>query len=387
VFIDLDKDNKTDILIKSGFQVSWIRNTATNYSFAPQQIYTTYDSDPNLAAADMDNDGDVDVVVYQTFNSTHGFVKVLENVNGYFLGYNLYLVAVVNPALALWDYDSDGRMDISVIDTLTMVVHHNLGSNTFSIQVVPHSLRWVVNPSGFKPSRLAFLGAYPNVVVAGTWANYLTYFYYTGTSILWTTVGGNYDVIAIGIADFNGDGAPDFVSAGENCWNMNYFLNNGTGIWPNHPVLSGATCYQASTVAAGDIDGDGYGDIVYSKDSEVDIAWLSAGGLISSYQYVGNFNGDSFNGGNQIYEVGTLYPNALNNKDIALVTINTIEIYTSCLACPSCPQDSFVNATTGLCSPCPSYATAPPGSNKCVLRCLPAVCAPFAPVSINFQPC
>lgn len=80
--IDIDNDNDYDILSSSYEfygKVVWCENIDSSGTFGPAQIITTSANRPQVTAADLDNDGDVDVL---SAGNTHDKIAWYENLDG-----------------------------------------------------------------------------------------------------------------------------------------------------------------------------------------------------------------------------------------------------------------------------------------------------------------
>jgi len=367
--IDYNRDGLNDIIVhtqtSSGGQVHCLLNTG-GYTFATQLLFSYTGSFlAPFCAIDLDNDGDIDIARYSYTNPTSQLL-VHENQAGSFVvrsigGLSRYL------SLACTDINSDGFNDIiTATDDDTTVAFMNPKSGwAFNTLSLSNPTPTQCHPPAFKAGKLSFL-SYPNVIVAACWSGLVKYIYYDGSALKMTQVGGNYNSIGVGCADFNNDGINDIVAAGINCWNANsYTYSSGTWTSNNLPVSYG--CSSRSLASAGDLDGNKFGDIITAGNYEVKIIWNSGSG--SSVETLGTFSSTSVYFDFPIYTTAKLYNNALGNEDLLLNNGgSTISIFTTCKQCASCPAGSYVNGA-GVCSACADSYSSAAGSKSCYRVC------------------
>ncbi len=230
---DLDGDGKPDIVTSNnlGSSVSVLRNTSTNInavSFAAKQDYQISATDAlyNLALADIDNDGKLDIIAGRDINGSPGKVVLLRNTST--VGNISFAAAVeITGPQAPWSFvpgDLNG-------DGLTDFVASAGGSSATQI------FAYTKNSTG---------GALTNLST--------TQLNVTGANI------------AVGLADLNGDGKPDLISGTRDA-SPGYH----TYIYPNTST-GGATSFgtridlpassQPWSTLATDLNGDGRPDIV-----------------------------------------------------------------------------------------------------------------------------
>jgi len=111
------------------------------------------------------------------------------------------------------------------------------------------------------------------------------------TTLLSPDVSGlQYGASAAGVGDVDGDGYPDFAIASPSVSTtplqpVVHLYRGGAGGFSTTPIdlqTSGATGFGAEVERAGDVDGDGYSDVVVSSASTVTLYRGGAGGIAPS---------------------------------------------------------------------------------------------------------
>jgi hypothetical protein len=258
--VDLNQDGKVDVLFSSSedtADVDWWTPSGSDPTGAwtKHTIVNSLEKAHTLQAADMDLDGDLDVVLAQMHTSSATEIMVMENTDGQATAWQKQVVdtgGIHNGVVA--DVDDDGDFDI-------------YGAN------------WTGNP----PVKL--------------WINHLE------TISRWTYIqvsSAHEQTFGLAFPDIDGDGKKDIASG------RYWYRNPGgdmTGAWTQLPLPDGM--HAALTL---DVDGDALVDLVAHKD-ETDIAlyWLevtsSAGSAWNSVK-IGTLPQASHALGAQGYRVG-----------------------------------------------------------------------------------
>jgi FG-GAP-like repeat/Bacterial Ig-like domain (group 3)/Chitobiase/beta-hexosaminidase C-terminal domain len=238
-------------------------------TFAEPVIASVPGSDVDIAqivAGEFNEDGIPDLAVTDRDNSTVDIL--LGNGDGTFKAETTELPISANPSyLAMGDFNGDGKTDLAVADNNgTIAILLGNGDGTFATSGSVNSA------SNGSPSPIAVadfngdgkldiavpVGTYPSESVSvltgngdGTFNSPFSGLGPTSTSATWVQV-----------ADFNQDGAADVVLA-DSSGSAMVFLNNGGGsLSESFPVVSDLTVPYYLEVGVGDLNGDGYPDIV-----------------------------------------------------------------------------------------------------------------------------
>ncbi|HTS67720.1 MAG TPA: FG-GAP-like repeat-containing protein, partial [Terriglobia bacterium] len=183
-------------------------------TFQPSNDFPLPGAPSMVAAADLNNDGNLDLIVAGGTSNT--FSVLLGNGNGTFQPYVNYSTSGAVNQLVVVDLNGDNKPDLVVPATAYgqtgFWIFLGLGDGTFQAPV--------------------------NV-----------------------TAGGN-TVATLAAGDFNGDGKLDlvFTTSTYQAAVTDVLLGNGDGTFPSQPILAGAA---ASVLATGDFNGDGKLDLAY----------------------------------------------------------------------------------------------------------------------------
>jgi hypothetical protein len=175
---------------------------------APHQVVTALSNcnSPGMAAADLNNDNKLDLVLYCAGTYVQAF---LGNGDGTFQAPILTTTLTYPQALALADFNGDGLPDLAYVTTTGFAIALNVGGGHF----------------GNSQSCPLTAAALSSIILSG---------------------------------DFNGDGKHDLVFA-NGSGAAAYVLGNGDGTFGAPQVLPGTV----DQIAIGDFNHDGYSDLAY----------------------------------------------------------------------------------------------------------------------------
>ena len=216
--------------------VDWTEHTSTLISGNPA-VTTADPEEKDMAAADLDNDGDVDVVVARKvpFSVSGGRANVLlMNENGVLVDRTATLIPdFLTPDdardVALFDCNADDWLDIVTVNTFSEQLRLFLNQGE---DAAGNFLGWVEDPNWFSPL---------------------------------FTPGPKFCAVAVG--DVTGDGMPDlFFSDYENSLEDRLLVNDGTGKYKDETLQRMTAQMSESAFGTGngiaDFNGDGWNEIV-----------------------------------------------------------------------------------------------------------------------------
>ena len=230
-----------------------------------------------MSSGDLDGDGDTDLVVVSTDTSR---ATILLNQGGSFVPQATTVATSPHPGggLALADMNEDGRLDIVTVGDLGLAIAPGTGGGGFgnSFGVNFNSRRTFamgdVNGDGHVDVVLSRQGETMALLGRGD-----------GTFVAGPSVIGEYAVRTV--ADVNRDGLDDWISVMLGTNSFSVALSNGNGSF-QAPVAyaTGAADLFLSTVAVGDLDRDGWADLVIGHDSGVSVRLGIGNGLFGASQ-------------------------------------------------------------------------------------------------------
>ena len=268
---DLDKDGAADVILGSGNKITWYKNTDRLGTFRQQQTITTSANSATMRVADMDGDGNLDILLAAPAEN---------NVN--------------------WYRNTDGKGSFGSEQIATITSSHQRSTVSFSdldgdgdndlISAAGPGLAWYENLDGngtFGPPEMIFFGESTNMIQASDIdgdgdADVLSRLGDFG--LVWfenTDGGGQFGqphVIADGdwteiiyASDLDADGDTDVFSASSSGKLVWYENTAGVGTnWRRHFVTTEG---KASSAHAADLDADGDLDVLSASAALGLIAW------------------------------------------------------------------------------------------------------------------
>ena len=276
---DLDGDGDQDILSASfnDDKVAWYRNNGSGGFGTEQVISTSVDAAASIYAADLDGDGHQDIVIASQYNDKIIWYRN-EGSGGFSPEQVISASADVAASVFAADLDGDGDQDVLSASQFDDKIawYRNNGSGGFSTeQIISTSADVAVSVYA---ADLDGDGD-QDVLSASVDDNKIAWYRNNGSGgfteqpAISTSAAGAYSVYA---ADLDGDGDQDVLSAsfGDN---IAWYRNNGSGSFTEQTAISTSANGPYSVYAA-DIDGDGDQDVLSASFNDDKIAWYRNNG-------------------------------------------------------------------------------------------------------------
>ncbi|SVC08104.1 uncharacterized protein METZ01_LOCUS260958, partial [marine metagenome] len=233
---DMDGDGDVDVLGAANIDhdIVWWENTAT-FSFDPtwsaSDIATSASGAQSVFAADMDGDGDMDILSASDGDDTIAWYENDGAADPSWAASDIDTNAEGAKSVFAADMDNDGDMDI------------------LSASMNDHTIAWYENDGAADPS-------------------------WTASDIATSAVSAR----SVFAADMDGDGDMDIVSASYSDSTIAWYENDGAAdpSWAASDIATSAS--GAMSVFAADMDGDGDIDILSASKLDDTIAWYENDG-------------------------------------------------------------------------------------------------------------
>ena len=279
---DVDGDGDVDVLSASDLddKIAWYENTNGAGAFSSEKIISTnIDAARDVVTADLDGDGDQDVIAASAGDSKVVWFENTDSAGTFGDEQVITNDAFFAQAVRVADLDDDGDLDVVSASTNDAKVawYPNLdGAGTFGTQQVITTLA-----VGAISVDIANLDDDfdLDVVSASSFDNKIAWYEsFAGKgrvrfSLLHTVSGFNETLgaHAVTAADIDGDGDQDVLSASFNDYKIAWYPNNGGELGDQRVITNAAAL--ARDVFAADIDGDGDMDVLSASGHDNSIKW------------------------------------------------------------------------------------------------------------------
>lgn len=279
VLADLDNDGDLDFAGNANSEATFDRAVVMLNNgagvFGPPSFYGVGSNPRSITAADMDLDGDIDLILC---NGDTDDLSLLRNAgNGTFLPEIIIPAGVFPVDVAVADFNTDGRPDIAVSDSSESNVRVYFNSGDVTSWGPPNFILTSHNgggTGGFSPNSLIAkdlnLDGAPDIATSNAGSDTLTIMYNTGSGsffsgefAIFVDTGDNPGDLACD--DMNGDGEPDLVVIDRIDNTVSVHFNNwdgGANVFPTFPtsttvpVTGGPEGIAIADLGAEEGDGD-----------------------------------------------------------------------------------------------------------------------------------
>ena len=277
---DMDGDGDMDIISASYLDdtIAWYENNNGDASsWTATDIATNADGAASVFAADLDGDGDMDIVSASILDDTFAWY---ENNNGDASSWTATDIATnADGAVSVFAADMDGDGDMDIVsasyldDTIAWYENNNGDASSWTVTDIATSANapWTVFAADMDgDGDMDIVSAsHDDDTIAWYENNNGDASSWTATDIA-TSADGAYSVFA---ADMDGDGDMDIVSASRYDDAIAWYENNNgdASSWTATDIATSAD--GAYSVFAADMDGDGDMDILSASYLDDTIAW------------------------------------------------------------------------------------------------------------------
>ena len=275
---DVDGDGDVDVLSASrdDDKIAWYENTGGGVFDPEQQVITTSAARArSVYAADVDGDGDVDVL---SASSRDNKIAWYPNEGSGTFGDQQVISTSADGATSVYAADVDGDGDLDVLSASfndnKIAWYVNTGRGVFDPkqQVITTSaaLAWSVYAADIDgDGDVDVLSASVNDDKIAWYENTGGGVFDPEQQVITTSADAAFSVYA---ADVDGDGDVDVLSASGVDDKIAWYANDGTGVFGDQQVIT-TSADDARSVYAADMDGDGDLDVLSGSAGDSKIAW------------------------------------------------------------------------------------------------------------------
>ncbi|WP_438710112.1 FG-GAP-like repeat-containing protein [Aquimarina muelleri] len=274
---DIDNDGDMDVLSTShdDNKIAWYENIDGKGGFGEEQIISIETSDPQTVyASDLDGDGDLDLIA-ASYARLFGSITWYENRDGKgnFGPAKIIINDIGSHSVFPSDFNGDGTIDILVAYRDELHWYKNNGKGDFEQIQKIHSYRKDFYRSIYasdidSDGDFDILFAYGSTM---SWCENLDGKGAFGIEQIIKDNSRSYK--SVHASDLDGDGDIDVISASGRDNKIAWFENtNGEGNFGNENIIS-TSALNASMVDVSDIDGDGDMDLLSASYDDDKLAW------------------------------------------------------------------------------------------------------------------
>jgi VCBS repeat-containing protein len=270
---DMDGDGDLDVLSASRFddRIVWYENNgdAGAPAFTERTISTNANAAIKVIAEDVDGDGDMDVISASVYDARIAWYE--NDGSQMFTARTISTGGIPAQGVFAADVDGDGDMDVLSASAYDgrIAWYENDGSETFTARTISTAVPGAVDVFAADVDGDGDMDALSASVYDSRIAWYENNGSQTFTArTISTAAQGAQDVFA---ADVDGDGDMDVLSASYSDDTVAWYENNGSQTFTERNIS--AVADGAVSVFAADIDGDGDVDALSASYSDSSIAW------------------------------------------------------------------------------------------------------------------
>ncbi|MDA8948874.1 FG-GAP-like repeat-containing protein, partial [Flavobacteriaceae bacterium] len=286
---DMDGDGDMDIISAStdDDRIAWYENNnGDGSSWTAVDIATSADGARSVFAADMDGDGDMDIVSASQYDDTIAWYENDGNLNPSWTAANIATSADGARSVFAADMDGDGDMDIvsaSIFDNTIAWYENNVGDgSSWTAADIATSADYAMSVY------VADMDGDGDMDIVSASRDDKTIAWYENDGNVnpsWTAADiatNSLNARSVYVADIDGNGNMDILSASVADNTIAWYKNDGNAdpVWTKKNISTSAD--MAGSVFAADMDGDGDMDVLSASSGDDTVAWYENG---VSYNY------------------------------------------------------------------------------------------------------